>query len=98
MYIATNTIDLDLAKRKLYRLPDDADRVTVRAGTLWVTQRDDPRDIILEPGQSFTPDGHSKVVLYALDPASFTVQTTARGQAVARSTRQGSSAGRLVLE
>ena len=30
--------------------------VTARAGTIWITQPDDRRDIVLRPGQSFTVD------------------------------------------
>ena len=75
MNTSTHTIDLELAKRKLYRLPGDAQEVTVRAGTVWVTLDNDPRDIILEPGESFRPDGRPNVFLYALDPARLSVRT-----------------------
>ena len=81
MNTPNHSTDLELAKRHLYRLPVDAREVTVRAGTLWITQGEDPSDIILEPGESFRPDGHRDVVLYALAPASFSVKTSVDGQA-----------------
>ena len=75
MPTTTHSMNLELAKRKLYRLPMDASEVTVRAGTVWITQGEDPRDFILEQGESFRPDGHRDVVLYALAPSSFSVLT-----------------------
>lgn len=98
MHIASSTIALELAKRSLYRLPDEARQVTVRSGTVWVTQGDDPRDIILEPGQSYVSDGHSHVVLYALNPASFTVHSGSRKHAPAWRPLQGRAKRGLVLE
>ena len=98
MDTTTQLVDLELAKRTLFRLPDDAQQVTVRAGTLWITQGNDPRDIILEAGQSFTPDGHRKVVLYALAPAAFTMRSVARRHAPARRPQRVHAAPGLLLE
>lgn len=98
MHTAHHTIHLQLAKRALYRLPDEAEQVTVRTGTVWVTQGNDPRDIILEPGQSFLPDGHRQVVLYALAPSGFTVRTAANVHTPLRPARRDHAARDLVLE
>ncbi len=98
MYTAAHTQELELAKRGLYRLPDEAEQVTVRSGTVWVTQGNDPRDIILEPGQSFIPDGHGQVVLYALAPASITVRTAAGTRTPLRPPRRDPATRDLVLE
>ena len=97
MNTTTRLIDLELAKRGLYRLPDETQQVTVRAGTLWITQDNDPRDIILEPGQSFTPDAHRQVILYALAAAAVTVHTSARTPTPAHKPHR-STARELVLE
>lgn len=97
MYNTSQTLDLELAKRSLYRLPDEAEQVTVHSGTVWVTQGNDPRDIILEPGQSFMPDGHGQVVLYALAPAGFTVRTASK-YTPARVAHSERDARDLVLE
>jgi len=52
------------------------------AGSLWLTQENDPRDIILSPGQSFTLDRPGKAVLVVLGsrPAWVAWRQPARGR------------------
>lgn len=66
---------LELAKRALYQLPESASMLVCLTGTLWVTRDNDLRDTILKPGERFAVDGRHKVIAYALDPATFSVQT-----------------------
>ena len=40
--------------------------ITCCAGTAWVTQEDDPRDIFLRAGESFTLDRAGLALIYAL--------------------------------
>lgn len=48
-------------------------QVTAVAGTVWVTQANDPRDIVLGRGQSFILDRKGLAVVYALSDASIVV-------------------------
>lgn len=65
--------ELHLAKSDLIRLSDTAHTVTCRAGTLWITQDGDPRDIVLEAGQCFTTEKARATVVYALAPARLVI-------------------------
>ena len=50
--LAENT--LDLAEREVLRLNDaDGLAVTCLDGAVWITQADDPEDVVLKPGQDF---------------------------------------------
>ena len=99
MNTVTRLVELELAKRGLYRLPDATQQVTVRAGTVWITQDNDTRDFILEAGQSFVPDGqHQAVLLYALNPARFTISTAASPREPAWRAPCGLATRDLVLE
>ncbi len=84
MVIAIQAADMHLAKRALVQLADSAQQISCRSGTVWITQQDDPRDIVLEAGQSFTPDGHRHIVVYALTAARLTVQTAPTAPAPVR--------------
>jgi hypothetical protein len=46
-------------------------QITAVQGVVWVTQADDPRDIILSRGQSFILDRKGLAVVYALKDAAF---------------------------
>ena len=48
-------------------------QVTAVAGTVWLTQPKDPRDIILTRGQSFILDRKGRAVVYALKDAAIVV-------------------------
>jgi hypothetical protein len=48
-------------------------QITAVAGTVWVTQADDPRDIVLTRGQSFILDRKGLGVAYALSDAVIVV-------------------------
>ena len=48
-------ITIELPKGKYLRLRGGAgSTVTARAGSVWITEQDNPRDVVLRPGQSFT--------------------------------------------
>lgn len=62
---------LDLKKSAIVRLPDTSGlRIAVSSGAIWLTLDDDPRDIVLEPGDSFSTDEHRRGLIYALRPSS----------------------------
>ena len=52
----------------------DATTTVIRceAGTLWLTQDNDSRDIVLEAGEQFQPDRRGTVLVFALNAASLT--------------------------
>jgi hypothetical protein len=62
------------------------------AGTLWLTQENDPRDIILSPGQSFTLDRPGKAVLVVLGSRPAWVAWRTRQPARGRSRTESASA------
>ena len=64
----------------------DAAGVTLRCdqGDVWLTLDNDPRDIVLSAGEVFTTDQHRHALVYALSPATLTLQGQAQPQALAR--------------
>lgn len=67
-------MDLALQPRALFSVPDAADlRIRCRSGTVWITLDHDPRDIVLEAGDSFTGDSHRRAVVYAMDRACIAI-------------------------
>jgi hypothetical protein len=45
---------------------------------VWVTLDGDPRDYVLEPGESFTTQEHSRALVYALERSRVSLGTTVR--------------------
>ena len=63
-----------VAARSVYTLEGHKGlQVTAIGGTVWLTQADDPRDIILARGQSFILDRKGRAVIYALKDAAIVV-------------------------
>lgn len=63
-----------LPARAVFRVPDAAAvRIRCIAGSLWLTLDDDLRDYILQPGDSFVAGQRRRGLLYALEPAAFTL-------------------------
>ena len=59
-------------------------RITARAGSLWVTQEHDVRDVILRPGHSFTLDRDGTAIIEALADAEVSLdEQTDCGETVA---------------
>jgi hypothetical protein len=62
--------EIPLAPRALLDIPDiSGTQVTCRRGSLWITLDNDPRDIVLEAGESFFSTEHRRALLYALQPS-----------------------------
>lgn len=66
--------ELTLAHQDLLRLTGHSHTVICHSGSVWITQDDDDRDIVLDAGQRFTTASPSAAVLYALEPARVTVE------------------------
>ena len=65
---------ISLPARSVHRIDGGKGlQVTSVAGTVWVTQANDPRDIILERGHSFILDRKGVAVVYALGDAAILV-------------------------
>lgn len=65
---------LSLAKRTIFTLPDAAGvRIECRSGSVWVTLDNDPRDVVLAPGERFEGDQHRRMLVSALEPSCITV-------------------------
>ena len=71
MKVEFNLVDLDMRKKGIVKLRDAAGvTIACREGAIWVTLDNDPRDIVLEPGESFTGAEHRPAMIYALQPSS----------------------------
>jgi hypothetical protein len=60
-----------LARDSLLRLPDTRGRAVVcLEGCLWITVDDDPRDVVLQPGERHVFDRPGRALVSALLPSS----------------------------
>ena len=76
--------DLHLAARAVHSIADvHGLQLRCNEGTLWLTLDHDPRDVILEAGESFTGTEHRRGVVYALADAQLSMT---RNAAVAKQT------------
>ena len=63
---------VSLPARQLFEIPDASSaRILCTEGCLWLTLDDDPRDVILEPGDSFETHEPRRALLYALQGSAF---------------------------
>ncbi len=61
----------DLPKAGMLRLDDMSDvELHCLSGTLWLTLDNDPKDVVLEAGDSFVTSSSRPAIVYALAPAS----------------------------
>jgi Protein of unknown function (DUF2917) len=65
---------VNLPARSVHRIEGGKGlQITSVAGTVWVTQADDPRDIVLGRGRSFILDRKGVAVVYGLSDASIVI-------------------------
>jgi hypothetical protein len=63
---------VSLPARQLFEIPDASSaRILCTSGCLWLTLDDDPRDIILEPGDGFETGERRRALLYAMQGSAF---------------------------
>jgi hypothetical protein len=71
--------DLQLQHKALYSLPDASSlAVTCEDGVLWLTVDGDPRDFVLEAGESFETEDRGRVLIYALADSRITIAEAQR--------------------
>lgn len=72
--MSPHPLDLRLAARAVHRI-DDVHGLQLRCneGALWLTLDHDPRDVILEAGETFHGTEHRRGVVYALQDARLSV-------------------------
>jgi len=67
-----NAPTVSLPARQLFEIPDASSaRILCTEGCLWLTLDDDPRDVILEPGDSFETHEARRALLYAIQGSAF---------------------------
>lgn len=65
---------IDLRRGKFLRMRKAAgSTVTVHSGAVWITEQDNPHDVMLQPGQSFTLGRSGLTLVEAFGDASITV-------------------------
>lgn len=66
--------ELKLPKNSVFNLPDAAGiAIECEQGSLWITLDDDPRDIVLVPGERFASSEHRRALVSALEPSRIAV-------------------------
>ena len=72
--LSAQAVQVDLPAGVILTLPDAAGLgVECRSGSVWLTLDDDPRDIVLSPGERFVADVHRRALVSALTPSSIAV-------------------------
>jgi hypothetical protein len=67
-----------LAPRALLDIPDVSGiQLSCRRGSLWITLDNDPRDIVLEAGESFFSTEHRRALVYAFEASVVATRTVA---------------------
>jgi hypothetical protein len=70
--------EFDLAARALVDIPDiSGTQVICRRGSLWITLDNDPRDIVLEAGESFFSTEHRRALVYAFQASVVAMRAVA---------------------
>jgi hypothetical protein len=78
---------LGLAARGLLEVPDIAGvHLSCEQGSLWITLDNDPRDIVLEAGETFFGSGHRRALVYAFEPSTVGLRPSRREAAAAAPT------------
>lgn len=74
------SLGIALPARAMFEIPDVAGlKIRCVAGCLWVTLDNDPRDLILEPGDCYSGTVHRRALVYALKDAKLAVASAAAG-------------------
>ena len=98
----TNQLHLSLAHEGLFTVPDASGvQVICREGSLWITLDNDPRDIVLAPGESFITTEHRRALIYAMGTSALTLSAapcTAGRRPVNRVSRKADASAPFALQ
>lgn len=67
-------LGLDAGRSETVAPADSCVSVRCTRGRIWITQDGDPRDVVLEPGDSYTADRGDRLLLHALRPSALEMQ------------------------
>ena len=91
------TFDITLPRRQIFDIPDPRGLVLhCRRGCLWATVDGQPRDIVLEAGQSAAFSEGARVLVYALEDSCMGVRR-AEAQATHAAVRRLPTAARATV-
>lgn len=69
--------DLTLAHKAMFSVSDASGvQIACRSGSLWITLDDDPRDVVLDAGDSFLTTEHRRALIYAMEESSLSLAMT----------------------
>ena len=69
-----STFKIELPRHAIFTVADIAGvGIECQSGCVWLTLDDDPRDLVLEPGERFVGDIHRRVLVSAIEAASIAV-------------------------
>lgn len=65
---------IELPRHAIFTVADIAGvGIECQSGCVWLTLDDDPRDLVLEPGERFVGDMHRRVLVSAFEASSIAV-------------------------
>lgn len=69
-----STFKIELPRHGIFTVADIAGvGIECQSGCVWLTLDDDPRDLVLTPGERFVGDIHRRVLVSAIDQSSIAV-------------------------
>jgi hypothetical protein len=75
MHTGSSRYQVALEHQGLFEIADAAGvKLRCDRGNLWITLDNDPRDIVLRAGEVFATDEHRRALVYALSPATLTLE------------------------
>jgi len=74
MNTTPSPFDLSLAHKAMFSVSDASGvQIVCRTGSLWITLDDDPRDVVLDAGESFLTTEHRRALIYAMEESSLSL-------------------------
>lgn len=74
MNTTPSPFDLTLAHKAMFSVSNASGvQIVCRSGSLWITLDDDPRDVVLDAGESFLTSEHRRALIYAIEESSLSL-------------------------
>lgn len=68
MNTGIHNLNLQLPRRGIFHVPDASGvQIACHSGSVWITLDNDPRDIVLQAGESYAGTERRRAIIYALD-------------------------------